>query len=156
MNSTNMMQQLTLTGHMILFGLVAMFGFAFINEMGKQTKWNHRKGNVYDFLAVLFFGIIFCVLIIYKNCGLLRNYIFLGLAIGFALYRVFLQNAGKKVCKYTVRWLLWWCKKVKRVLLAPWHLIKRCFVLRIKQKLSTIHQRYIKTAQNDDELEEII
>ncbi len=156
MNGMNMIQQLRLTCYMIAFGIVIMFSFTLINEICRQAKWNRYKRIAADFILVLFCGIIFYLLLIYKNYGLLRNYIFAGLVLGFTVHRICLQNLCKHICKHTARWVLWWSKKIKWILLAPWHLINQYFIQRIKRKMLAIHQRYARNAQIEDELEEII
>ncbi len=156
MNGTDLIQQFSCILYMILFGITAMFGFAFINEIGKQIKWHRNQRMIADFILVVFCGIGFCVVLICKNYGLLRNYVLLGLAIGFAVYGILLRRLCNKICQHTARWVLWWCKKTKWIIGAPYRLIKRQLIQRIKRKMLAIHQRYTENGQNDDDLEEII
>jgi len=89
----------------VFVGFGIAFLYDFINFIGQQGKKNLIKSFLYD----LFFwitSIVFSFMVLFKsNYGEIRNYVFLGIAVGFILYRLGLRKYVLRIL-LTIKYLL--------------------------------------------------
>ena len=156
MTITNVALQLEQLLYMGLFALCMMFGFDLMNALRAQTKWSPRQRHMVDFLFVLVWGLLFCIILIWFSNGRLRNYNVLGLFIGICVYCYILRRPYQTICKWSASVILWSGHKMKRVLFYPWHWLHRTIWCPIKRKWKHIRRQKIENQLQEEQMEKII
>ncbi len=156
MTTTNVTLQLLQLLYMVCFAMCTMFWFDVINILRKQAKWNRRECVITDFLFVLFWGMLFCIVLILLGNGMVRNYTIFGLCIGAAIYYCLMRRFCLKICRWIAGILLWSVSKLKQLLSFPWRWLYDTVWIKIKRSLKHIQQKKIEKEPQDEQMEKII
>ncbi len=153
-------EQLIQSCHMIAFGVATMFLFDSLTAISHQAKWHKYKKTATDFILICICSSYFYIVCIVHDYGLLRNYRLFSLLLGVVIYYIWLRHPCNRICWWIAKILLWGSGWIRRILLYPWKLFHRYFVLYVKKKLQQMMKRrknrVAPELQATDELEEII